>query len=90
MNPHYWHRKANFLPESIFFVDIIPHLADDRQIMGHFIAQDDAGNAIGKGLAGHDLDIYGFMVKMFTRDTERYIKHSNLACSWNCRTSARR
>jgi hypothetical protein len=47
--------------------------------MGHFIAQDNAGDAIGKGVAGHDLDIKGFMVEMFTRNTERYVKHEYLS-----------
>jgi hypothetical protein len=60
---------------------MIPHLPDDWQIMGHFIAQNDAGDAIGKGFAGHGFGINGFVVKMFTRNTQRYVEHIDLASS---------
>jgi hypothetical protein len=59
----------------VFFIDIIPYLADDGQIMGHFIAEDDPGDAIGKGFAGHNFSVHGFMVEVLTRDTEWYVEH---------------
>jgi hypothetical protein len=69
-------------------VDVIPYLADDGQIMGHFIAQNNAGDAFGKGVAGHGFGIHGFVVKMFTRNTERYVEHGYFSGSGSCRVMA--
>jgi hypothetical protein len=62
-------KRTKILPSliiSIFLIDIIPHLTDDGQIMGHFIAENDAGDAARKGFAGHGFGIHGFMMKVLT------------------------
>jgi hypothetical protein len=66
---------------SIFLIDIISYLTDHRQMVGHFIAEDDARNTVGKGLAGQNLGIHGFMVKMLTGDAQGYVEHRYLAGS---------
>ena len=47
-------------------------------MMGHFIAEDDPGDALGKGFAGQDFGVHGFMLKMLTGDAKGYIEHSYL------------
>ena len=47
--------------------------------MGHFIAEDDAGDAVGKGFAGQDFGVHGFMMKMLAGDAQGYIEHMYLA-----------
>jgi hypothetical protein len=54
---------------SILLIDIISHLTLHGQIMGHFIAEDDTGDAPGKGFAGQGLGVQGFLMKVFTGDT---------------------
>jgi hypothetical protein len=63
---------------SIFLVHIIPHLTHHGQIMGHFIAENDTGDTVGKGVTGHGFNIQGFMMEMLAGDTEGYIEHDYL------------
>ncbi len=44
--------------------------------MGHFVAENDAWDAIGKGFAGQDFGVHGFMMKVLAGDAQGYIEHS--------------
>jgi hypothetical protein len=46
--------------------------------VGHFVAEDDAGDAIGKGFADQGLGVDGFVIKMFAGNAKGYVEHDYL------------